>query len=111
VDLQHAVERRDRVEKVVVVVGALHRDADERGNVEAEALGVGGGVVAGQDAALFELAQPLGDGRHREVDRLGQVGATGAPVALKQVQKLGVDVVYAVRHAVRRPGWFAFFAK
>ena len=84
-----------QVASTLVGVGLVgQEDPDQRAHRVAERLGRDGGVVAGDHAAGFELADPFVHGRRRQPDDARELGIGRAAVRAQGVEQLAIDGVH-----------------
>ena len=76
---------------------AIHRDADEGFEAEADSGRVEDGAVAGDDAVALQFAQPPVTGRRSQSHPVGQLRHRQAAVLLKLSKNLAINVVHTHR--------------
>ena len=96
VALEDVVQRAHALGEGVEVAGVLDRHADERGDVLAEQAGVHARGVARDDAALLELADPLGHRRLGQADLARELELRRAAVLL---EALNDEMINRIQHA------------
>jgi len=90
---KHVVHVRHRPFELADKFGMADRHADEGGNVLAQATGVDGGMVAGDNAAIFELFDPFDHRGGGQTHLLAELGQRSLAMFLKHGQDLKVDRV------------------
>ena len=70
-----------------------HAHTDQRQHGKTHLGGTNFGVVAHDDACVFELAHALDDGRGRQADPTGKLGEAEAAMLLQMVEQLAIDAV------------------
>ena len=81
---------------VLVVGGVGERDADQRGDAEAERGGVDGGAVAGDDPGRLQPVDAVGDAGSRQADEAPQLRVGGPAVLPQGLDELPVHRVHAI---------------
>ena len=95
-DLRHCDERGFESGHGAGVL-AVHRDADEGFEAEADSGWVEDGAVAGDDAVALQFAQPPVTGRRSEPHPVGQLRHRQATVLLKLSKNLAVNLIHEHR--------------
>ena len=79
-----------------LVVARRVAEPDEGRDAEPEPFRVHDGRVPGDDPPVFKPAHPLGDGAGRHGHGPGQLGVTGPPVLLQDLQDAHVGLIEGI---------------
>jgi len=92
------IHLRGSLDETLVVFGSIHHHADEGRNVKTNATRIHDGVVAVDDASVFQFAHALTDRRQGQGHIFRNLIALDAASFLKQLQDPGIDFINSGCH-------------